>query len=338
MPPLRFDQPALLWLLPLALLALRRRSADVLVFSHLPWLPADARGSRLARLQRAALAATIGLIVIALAGPHLAETREPRTGRGAEISILLDRSASMDDVIRAPGQQSGGALSGKDNKGNAVRLALERFVASRPHDRYALALFSSSVIPVLPFTDDLPAVQAGLQALRVGRGLTETAMGPALLHALRGFEQRKHSGSRVLLLVSDGGALLDEATRTRLAKGLTQQRIALYFLYIRTGPTSPDLMRRDLGPPADGESSGEFSELSLHRFFLSLDSPYQVYQAGDPAAIAAAIADIGRRQNQPLVYEQRVPRIALHPYVYAAALLCAAAAAWLSARQLRSWA
>ena len=125
--------------------------------------------------------------------------------------------------------------------------------------------------------------------------------GRALLAAIAEFDQRAYTGSRIVLLVSDGGAQLDVPTRQRIAAGLQRNRIALYWLYLKSvnGPVLDAS-----APLGDGSSP----ELALHRFFVSLATPYRAYQAEEPAQLAQAIADVGRQQNLPFDYAEQVPR------------------------------
>jgi hypothetical protein len=58
-------------------------------------------------------------------------------------------------------------------------------------------------------------------------------MGQGLLAALAAFEGRPYSGSRVILVFSDGGARLDETMQQRIGDGLARTKAALYWLYIR---------------------------------------------------------------------------------------------------------
>jgi len=90
-------QPFALLLLPLALLPLLRRRRDTLMFSHVPWLPADRVGRMIGFLWRALAVLAILTTVLAIAGPGRSETQVLRTGHGAEILVLMDRSRSMDD-------------------------------------------------------------------------------------------------------------------------------------------------------------------------------------------------------------------------------------------------
>lgn len=329
-----FTQPWLLLLLPLALLPLLRRRSDTLVFSSLAWLPEDRVGRVAGFLWRAFAVAAMAGIVIGLAGPGEAGTQVLRTGRGAEVLILMDRSSSMDANIVPKDVKAGGQFNDSlPSKSKIVRELLSEFVARRPTDRFAFMAFSTSPMLVTPFTQNGSMIQAGLAATAIGRGLPDTHMGSALLAAAAAFEGRPYSGSRIVLLVSDGGAQLDEPTRERIRSSLAREKVGLYWVYIRSNPNSPDLTRDD---PGQGIYDS-VDELALHDFFRTLPTPYRLYQTDDAEAMAAAMAEIDRQQNFPLSYAERVPRVDYSAGFYLFALLCCAGLLACRALQLHAW-
>jgi mxaC protein len=134
----------------------------------------------------------------------------------------------------------------------------------------------------------------------VGRGLAETDVGKALIAAIGSFEKRAYTGSRIILLVSDGGTQLDDPTRKRIKAGLLRNRIALDWIYLKTY-NSPPLDSTDPKFEAIGE-------VALHRFFQTLATPYRSYQAEVQEDLAKAVADVGKQQNMPLAFFERIPR------------------------------
>ncbi|MBA3597517.1 MAG: VWA domain-containing protein [Methylibium sp.] len=332
---LDFAQPWLLLLLPLALLPLLRRRSDTLVFSYLAWLPDDRVGRIVGFLWRAFAVTAMAAIVIGLAGPGQSGTQVLRTGRGAEVLILMDRSSSMDAVVHLNAPAVAGGFSVTESKSEIVRKLLADFVAKRPDDRFAFMAFSTSPMPAVPFTQNGKVIQSALAATGIGRGLPDTHMGSALLAAIREFEGRAYSGSRIVLVVSDGGAQLDETTRQRIEAGLSREKIALYWIYIRSGPNSPSLTGNGSGEAQGIYESGE--EMALHTFFLSLPTPYRLYQTDDSAAMAAAMAEINRQQNFPLSFYERVPRVDWSAGFYVAALLACAGLLVCRSVQLQNW-
>jgi mxaC protein len=329
-------QPWALLLLPLAVLPLLRQRRDTLTFSHLAWLPRDRLGQLAGFLWRALAVMAIASMAIALAGPGRPETQVTRTGYGAEIVVLMDRSRSMDermlpsdwrtiDPLNLPYQ----ARTRGPVKSQVARDLLAQFVRQRPTDRFAVTFFSTNPLNVVSFTQHDEVVLAAIEAGGVGRGLGDTDVGRAMLAAIGEFEQRPYSGSRIILLVSDGGAHLDDATRRRIRAGMLRHRIALYWIYLRSF-NSPALDAQD-------PSSETVPEIALHRFFQTLATPYQAYQAELPEDLAKAVADVGKQQNLPLDYVERIPRKDYSRYFVAvAALACLLLLAYRSLL-LRSW-
>jgi mxaC protein len=190
--------------------------------------------------------------------------------------------------------------------------------------------FSANPIAVVPFTQHDEVVQAGITAAGVGRGLSDTDAGWALISAIKAFDQRAYSGSRIILLVSDGGAQLDDVTRRQIRAGLLRNRIALNWIYLRS-VNGPDLSS------TDGQSEA-MAEIVLHRFFQSLSTPYLAYQAQTPEDIAKAVADVGQQQNFPLDFLEQIPRQDYSRHCVAAAAFSCLMLLVYRSLQLRSWA
>lgn len=303
MSAIEFYKPMLLLLLPLALLPLIPNRRDVVPFPWINWLPLDARGQWLNRLWKGSASLTIALLVVALSAPKSAESVIERVGRGAEISILLDRSASMDGEVRRPILRDYQTIEVQQTKNDLAREALSWLLQQRPENRYALTLFNVVPLRISEFTDDTTFLQAGLDATAIGRGPKQTNMGIALLAAIEAFDQRPYTGSRALLLVSDGGAKLDEVTRERIQQELERLQISLYFIYVQSGINAPDFQL------VGTDTSSLSVEVALHVFFKSLGTKYQVFQADDAISMDEAVSTIDEQENLPLTYFEKVPGV-----------------------------
>jgi mxaC protein len=345
---MRFDEPWVLLLLPLAALPFVVRSASPLANAWLAFAPRDRLSTALGVALRMLSALAIAALLFALAGPYRPEYSVERVGRGAEIVLVLDRSRSMDQGF-APGRPPPGARGTgpealdyyfsqaparlREAKGKVARQLLAEFTAQRPQDRFALVVFSTLPMRVLDFTARQEMIQAAIAAGNIGRGLSETHIGRAIEAALSLFEGRAYTGSRILLLVSDGGDRLDPDSREHLAHLLRRHRVAIYWLYLRSA-NSPGLTLAEDDSSAAAES---VPEKLLHQFFESLQTPYRSYEAGTSEALQQAMDDVNRLENLPITTHELVPRRELAPWAHGLALL--AVLLLLAARvlELRKW-
>jgi mxaC protein len=326
-----FTTPWALLLAPLALLPWWSWRRDALVFSALFLLPHDRAGLWIERAWRAAALLALLGIVIGLAGPGRPETEIARTGRGAEIVVLLDRSLSMDEVMVPKGAQPALYQDGPSQKRRVARDALTQFAERRPDDRFLLMMFGAAPLRVTPFGQHGAVARAGFEAGAIGNGLPATDIGRALVAAAAQFDNRSYTGSRVILLVSDGAAEINDTTRERIRTGLARNRIALYWIYLRSA-NWPGL---DDNPDAH---QTQITDVEVHRFFKSLPTPYHAYEAESPDAVARAVAEVDRQQNLPLDFTERVPREDWSGACYLLAALACLGLLVHRAWQIRSWA
>lgn len=341
---LPFTQPWLLLALPLALLALWRRPQAVLLHSWSALLPADRLSGLLEKALRVLAMLAIGAVLLGLAGLFRPAYEVERVGQGAEIVLLVDRSRSMDQAF-VSGTPPGGtaqtpglatfnisreqADKDRPSKQHTARRLLGEFAAQRTTDRFAMLVFSTLPIRVLDFTEKPAAVQAAIGAGEIGRGLAETDIGLALQAGLASFHDRPYTGSRIMMLVSDGGDVLDEDARDEIARRMREYRVSLYWFYIRS--------YRSPGLRAEPGSEAVAPEVHLHRFFGSLGTPYKAYEAENTEALQRAINDVNRLENLPITYTDTVPRRDLSQWCYGVALGCVLLLLAAKSMELRAW-
>lgn len=349
---IHFDHPWLLCLLPLALLPCWARAAQPVRNAWVALLPRDRASDALQRVLKSAAVLALALLVLAMAGAYRPEYTVERVGQGAEIVVVLDRSRSMDQGF-AGARLAAGAVKprgtgpeaidyymslspgrSRDAKGKVARRLLSAFATGRPDDRFGLVVFSTLPMRVLEFTQKNDVVQAAIAAGEIGRGLSETNIGLALLDALSFFDDRPYTGSRIVMLVSDGGDRLDEATQQRIAFAARKHRTAINWFYLRSA-NSPGL-NAEAGDPLGAADT--VPEHQLHRFFQSLGTPYRAYEADNDKALQAAIDDVNRLENLPITYLDTVPRRELSPYAHGVALLCVLLLLGAQALEIKRWA
>jgi mxaC protein len=248
-------------------------------------------------------------LAIGISGPYLREQLVDRIGTGAHIALLLDRSSSMNENFT--GQYLGAKAT--ESKSAMARKLLSEFVERRQHDLFGMVAFAAAPIYVLPLTEDREAVQAAIAAAG-GRGHGVTNIAPGLAMALDFFAGKPREGSRIILLVSDGAARIDEETRDRLRQTFQETDTTLYWIYLRN-PSSAPLTEKPANP-----NETTTPEYFLNEFFESLEVPYRAFEAENPNAMEKAIAEVERLETLPLPYREKLPRKDLSDRFFATAL------------------
>lgn len=297
-----------LLLLPLGLLPLLRAHQRQQTYSWLTLLPDDPLSTWMDRLIRLLAMGSIVTLIISLAGPQIRARSVERIGQGAHIILLLDRSASMNDNFVS--RYLGG--SAKESKGAIARQLLTEFIEQRPKDLFGMVTFSTAPIYAMPMTQRHTAIKAAIRGAGSGsKGITNIA--PALSMSLDFFNDQPYTGSRVILLVSDGAARLEPEVQEALRLGFEKNRIRLYWLYLRSHNG------KDLNQKPRNANESTTPEYFLHRYFQTLPTGYRAYQAENPAALKQAIADINKLENKPIHYQEKIPAEDLSVYCHSLA-------------------
>ncbi|SNB65510.1 mxaC protein [Arboricoccus pini] len=297
-----FDHLWLFWFIPLALLPILVRPWRRNAFSSLLVVPADRPSLLLSIGVKAMACIAIAAILIALSGPYVGGRMIERVGTGAQILILADRSGSMNDTFAGDRPDRD-----QESKASAATRLLADFVRRREHDLFGLAMFATLPIPVMPLTNHRDAILGAIDAVdRPGLGYTNVGRG--LILALEMLRRSQSDGVRVILLVSDGAAVIDPDVQQRLRAGFAEAPVHLYWLFLRTAggrgiydvPDSPSV-----------DNPRTMPERHLDLFFKSLGIPYRAFETDGADAVGQALAEIGRLEQAPLHYSEPTPRFEL---------------------------
>lgn len=200
-----FDEPLFLitLVLPawLALRAWRRGCQPLFAFSFMGLLetPHTTMRERLRHLPWFLRWITLSLIGVALAGPAVSQTSERVVRGGLDIMLLVDASRSMLAEDLDP------------NRFEAAKRLAERLVRARPDDRFGLMVFAARSTIQCPLMSDHEAFRARLRRVSLFDREEGTALGAALVDALR-YLKSTARGPRAIVVLSDGASNAGEIT------------------------------------------------------------------------------------------------------------------------------
>ncbi len=312
-------RPQALWLLPLALLPWWLGSRAVSDWSWLGSVPADSASDALDIALRTLGSLALVVFVLALAAPVRQHDSIPRTSTGAHLGLVIDRSGSMNSTFAGRTPEGG-----EESKAAAAKRLLDAFVERRGHDRVGVVGFSTSPMFILPMTDRREAIRAAIAPIdEPGLAYTDVARGLAMAFSL--FDERDPTASQVMVLVSDGAAVIDRRVQESLRAAFAARPLRLYWLFLRT--------ERSAGPfdaPADPsqDTPQSMPERHLDLFFRTLGVPYRAFEAENAGELAAAIDAIDEAERGEVQWLEPVPQRDLAPFAFGiAAFACALLAA-----------
>lgn len=291
-----FSNPWLLWLLPLAFLPLIFQRAHSKSYSWLDMLPSDPLSDLVGLLLKVLAVLTLLFIVLGLSAPHTNQQKIERIGVGAQIGLVLDRSASMDD----PFSGTEGVVG--ENKSAAAARLITQFVQSRQNDLIGMVTFSNSAMLVLPLTDNKETIVAAVQAT-AGNALFQTNIGSGLTAGAELFEKVPDSGSRAVILLSDGAGRIGADTQQKIRDWYDRMHISLYWIVLRQ-PGGLSIFDKTYKPDPDKALPAEFE---LNEFFKTMKTEFNAYEAEDPKTLQLAIDDINRKEKKPIKYFEKIP-------------------------------
>lgn len=317
-----------LWFLPLTLLPLLLERSHTRNYSWNEMLPSDPLSDILGIILKLLAVLALIFIVFGLSGPHTSEKRVEKVGVGAQIALVLDRSASMEDAF------SGSGSTGKvgETKSVAASRLLSDFVKQRKNDMMGMITFSNSAMYVLPLTENKEAILAAIQAT-AGNALFQTNIGSGLTSGAGLFDGVPDSGSRAIILLSDGAGRIPADTQQKIKEWLERMQISLYWIVLRE-PGGLSIFDKEFKPDEDKALP---MVIELNTFFQTLTTPFNAYEAEDPKTLANAINDINQKERKPIKYQQR---IAGHEFTQLCYLLAALMIGLLIAvkyLEMRTW-
>jgi len=324
-----FNTYWVLFLLPLAGLPLLLERSHSRTYSWTALLPRDRLSDMVGLLLKTLAALALLLIILGLAGPHTRAQQVERIGEGAQIVLTIDRSASMDDPFSGSMVNSGRA---GESKSAAARRLITDFVNQRKNDMFGMVTFSNSAMYVMPLTQSREAILAAIDAAG-GPGLFQTNIGSGLTSAAGMFEKTPDSGSRAIVLLSDGAGRIGDNVQQKIKDWLNRMHITLYWIVLRQ-PGAISIFDENYKPAEDQPLP---PSIELHQYFKTLRSGYQPYEADDPQSLALAIDDINHKEKKPIRYLEQIPGRDYTTHCFALAALMIGLLLVIKFVEVRTW-
>lgn len=189
-------------------------------------------------------------LCITLMRPQWLEPYTETRSEGYDLMLAVDASHSME------------ALDFTVNNAQVTRMAvlkgvMNKFIANRAGDRVGLIIFGSQAYTISPLTYDLAAVQQQLTDVVPNIAGQGTAMGDAIGLGAKKLRERPE-GSRVLILVADGGNSAGTIPPIEGARLAAQLGIRIYTIGVGSTQESVQIVeqgrlvsRSDLGLDED---------------------------------------------------------------------------------------
>ena len=288
MSDLSFQSPWLLLLLPLtvvpALLAYfwkQWMGQATMRFADIGLVASDRRSLRL-RLTPfvpALRLLALGLVIVAAAGPRLADAREVIRGEGVDIAIALDVSGSM------------GETDFKPHRLAAAKAIITDFIEERRYDRIGLVVFAREAFIQSPPTLDHGALVRLLKdvylasEMRIDDG---TAIGSGMATAANMLKD-SNAESKLVTLITDGvntGGELDPITVATAAEAVG---IKLYTIGVGRSEEE-NKSQFAASDSRDAARENPLDEETLRQIAAITDAKY--YRATDTEELRGIYAEI----------------------------------------------
>ena len=314
---MNFTYPIFLFLIPFALVPILLANPNKNHYSWNEMLPFDSLSRVIGFLLKVLSSLIILLIILVLSQPTSDQRVVEKIGEGAQIGLVLDRSASMDDPFSGSNDKAGETKSGA-----ASRLIINFFEA-RTNDMVGVITFSNSAMYVLPLTQNKEAIKAAVNAT-AGNALFQTNIGAGLTSSAALFSGIADTGSRAIILLSDGAGRIDAPTQQKIKDWFNRFQIGLYWIVLRQ-PGGISIFDENFVPRDDDQLP---PQIELYEYFKTFKSPFKAYEAEDPKSLELAIQDISLKEKKPITYTERLPGknyslvLLIFALVLASLLLC----------------
>ena len=288
-------QPCALLLLPLATAPFLFKSHQGQMYSWLDIAPVD-RFSDIANLIVKVITALIlASIILALAVPQGADQKIQKVGKGSQTVLVIDRSVSMDEPFA-------GTINGHvaEVKSAAARRLITQFIDSRPDDMMGVVGFTNSALYGMKITTNRDAIHSAINAA-TGSALNQTNIGAGVTEGITLFDNFQSSGSRAIILLSDGAGKLSPRVKFKISKLVASKKLNLYWIVLRD-PDDVSIFTKEVYAEGTVPDS-----ILLDQYFKSLKVKYKAFEADNPTTLQSALQFIDSKEKNVIQYSINIP-------------------------------
>ena len=287
--------PWFLLLLPIVLIPFWLKSHQGQLYSWLEIAPQDSFSDIANLLVKVIISVLLLSIVLALAAPQGADKKVQKIGKGAQTVLVIDRSVSMDKPFA--GDPTSGVVA--EIKSAAARRLITKFIQSRPDDMMGVVSFTNSALYSTKITTNREAIGAGIKAA-TGSALNQTNIGAGVTEGIAMFDKIQSSGSRAIILLSDGAGKLSPRVKQKIAEQLTEKKLNLYWIVLHE-PDEVSIFTKQKF------REGEVPGIDLNKYFSALKIKYKAFEAEDPTTLQAALQYIDSKEKNVIQYTVSIP-------------------------------
>lgn len=252
-------------------------------------LVAGGKAGRVARWRTLVAALAWLLLVGAAARPQQPAPPQALAHTGRALMLAVDTSGSMAIEDMRFGNQVVSRFA-------AVRAIADRFIAQRSGDEVGLILFGTHAYLLTPMTFDVHAVAAQMAGSAIGLAGRETAIGDAIVLAVKHLAALP-ARARVLVLLTDGVNTAGNVAPRAAANLAKAAGVRIYTIGVGADSRSISVFGLQLAAPQGGldvEALTQIAHATGGRFFRAADADqlaaaYQAIDALEPLATGKSL-------------------------------------------------
>jgi mxaC protein len=289
-------QPWALLLLPLISAPFIFKSHQGQMYSWFEIMPKDKVSDIVNLVLKTIISLLLLSVILALAAPQGVSRKEQKVGKGAQTVIVIDRSVSMDHPFA--GQSTSGRAA--EVKSAAARRLITNFIDSRPDDMMGVVGFTNSALYGMKITTNRDAIHAAINAA-TGSALNQTNIGAGITEAVSLFDNIQSSGSRAVILLSDGAGKLSPRVKFKIKQYFKDKKLNLYWIVLREPDDISIFTKKEYSEEATPDA------ITLDRYFKSLKIKYKAFEADNPTALQSALQYINSKEKNTIQYTVSIP-------------------------------